>query len=709
VTNHINQLFRKVLGGRTMRLELFALSALMVVLLALTACQAAEQLEALEPTLEAAVEEEPSSTATEEAPTPEPTPLPPTPEPAEEASAAYEPVFEPTDCWWTLPESQPVECGYLVVPENRSDPDSPNIRIATAILRHPAGNPEPDPIVSVHGGPGGGPLKIFEFAWPDFTPWFEANRDVIVIDERGGGLSEPALYCPDFVAGLNDLFDYTLDGQQMTNREAQEHALGLLLECGEEWSQHVDLSTYDSANTAADINDLRIALGYDQINVYGESYGPRVVQSLMRDYPEAVRSVVLDAAMSTYSPVEEFPTQFGEMQSHLFELCAADEACNAAFPDLRDVWLDTLSQFDENPVGLKGLNPLTGEEIDFLVDDGILATVMWRLSYSDSALPVIPAFVYAVHEGDYALLENALGRIPAFVSAWDVGDWLNVTCRESLPISSAENWAAAVDKYPAIRTFYEDNLILPGQTLLNESLCQDWGGGVASDSEYEPVASSIPALLVLGDTDPASTVQESMAIAEPLENGFGPYVYPFMSHVVFGSAACPTAMVNAFIIEPTTEPDASCIDQMTVDFDIPGEGGEIALEPFTNEDMGYSTVIPSGWSELAVGVYARGNPTLDPTILAQLSTPNDMADEFLSEILANLGVAALPDTPVRAMDSDALSWSLYLVFGDPTTAVALAETDTTTYIVVLKAAGEEFDALADELLVPAVMAFTPAE
>jgi hypothetical protein len=112
---------------------------------------------------------------------------------------------------------------------------------------------------------------------------------------------------------------------------------------------------------------------------------------------------------------------------------------------------------------------------------------------------------------------------------------------------------------------------------------------------------------------------------------------------------------------------------------------------------------------LAVGVYARGNPTLDPTILAQLSTPNDMADEFLSEILANLGVAALPDTPVRAMDSDALSWSLYLVFGDPTTAVALAETDTTTYIVVLKAAGEEFDALADELLVPAVMAFTPAE
>jgi pimeloyl-ACP methyl ester carboxylesterase len=462
VTNHINQLFGKALGERTMRFELFTLSVLMVVLLALAGCQTAEQLETIESTVVATLTEDSGPPATEEPPTPEPTPIPPTPEPTVESVAEYEPVFEPTDCWWTLPESQPVDCGYLIVPENRSDPESPDIRIATAILRHPGGNPEPDPIVSVHGGPGGGPLQIFELAWHDFTSYFETNRDVIVFDERGVGLSEPALNCPDFVTELSDLLDYTLDGQQMTNSEAQEHLLGLLLECGEEWSQRVDLSTYDSANTAADINDLRIALGYDQINVYGQSYGPRVVQSLMRDYPDSVRSVVLDAAMSTYSPVEEMATQFGEMQSHLFELCAADEACNTAFPDLRSVWLDTLSQFDENPVSLKGRNPLTGEEFDFLVDDGLLATVMWRLSYSHSALPVIPAFIYAVSQGDYALLEDALGGIPLIISVSEMGDFYNVTCREQVPISSAENWAATVDKYPEIRAFYEDNLILPG-------------------------------------------------------------------------------------------------------------------------------------------------------------------------------------------------------------------------------------------------------
>jgi hypothetical protein len=125
--------------------------------------------------------------------------------------------------------------------------------------------------------------------------------------------------------------------------------------------------------------------------------------------------------------------------------------------------------------------------------------------------------------------------------------------------------------------------------------------------------------------------------------------------------------------------------------------------------MGYSGIIPSGWNELDPGIVARGNPAVDPTILAQLSSPNEMAEEFLGQILANLGVATLPETPVRVMDSDALSWSLYLVSGNPTTAVALAESDTTTYIVVLRAAGDEFDALADELLVPAIMALTPTD
>jgi hypothetical protein len=142
---------------------------------------------------------------------------------------------------------------------------------------------------------------------------------------------------------------------------------------------------------------------------------------------------------------------------------------------------------------------------------------------------------------------------------------------------------------------------------------------------------------------------------------------------------------------------------------IPGQASEIAMEPFANEDMGYTTLIPTGWEELIPGAYSRGNPAIDPTLLAQLSSPNETAEDFLGQILANLGVPSLPETPVRVLDSDTLSWSIYLVSGDPTTAVALAKSETTTYMVALKAAADEFDDLADGLLVPAIMAFTPTE
>ena len=502
----------------------------------------------------------------------------------------------------------------------------------------------------------------------------------------------------------------TLDGQQLTYSEVQDHLLEMAVACADAFSQTIDLSAYDSANSAADINDLRIALGYEQINLYAESYGPRVAQSTMRDFPDALRSIVLDAPMSTNSPLEDQAVQFGNALNQLFEACAADEDCHMAFPDLRTVWIDVLSQLDENPVPLSVTNPFTGETFDILLDDGALSTALWRFSYSTSNVPAMPALIYAVSQGDYAPAVDAFSRFHIALSFLSLGDFYNVGCRERYPISSIENFDAILDEYPETRTYWEENFLWSRSLLFSPELCQSWGGGGVADSEYEPVVSSIPTILTVGSHDPTADVEETTLIAETLENSFGPYVYDGMGHVVYGDAAeCPTSMINAFIIDPTTEPDASCLADMSLTFRIPGEAGEIALEPFTNEEMGYTTLIPTGWEEIIPGAYSRGNPAIDPTLLAQLSSPNETADEFLGQILANLGVPSLPETPVRVMDSDALSWSLYLVSGDPTTAVALAESETTTYMVAMKAAGDEFDALADSLLVPAIMAFTPTE
>jgi len=674
----------------------------MVMLLALTACQTAGQLESLEPTLEAALEEEPSSTATEEAPTPEPIPVLPTPEPA----AAYVPVFEPTDCWFDVPASQPVDCGYLVVPEDRSKPDGRSVRLATAIFRAPGGNPEPDPIIHLHGGPGGGPLSSFQFGeYAGYAALVATNRDVIVFDQRGNGLSEPSLQCPEFAAANTEIFDLEVNGEQVTHSEAQQIVLDAALACEERLSEFADLSRYTTLESAHDVNDMRIALGYDQVNLHGESYGTELAQAVVRKYPDTIRSIVLDAVEGPTDVFDVWPIAVSNSLNQTFADCAADEACNAAFPNLREVLLDTIKRLDEAPVRLIVQDRLTGEEIPVLLDSVTFETVLWRFNYNSHNIGVLPQMIYRASEGDYDIVKSILSGTLVAVEFNSWGSFFSVNCNGQLPFSNPDQFRANAENNPEVTDFFLDGTILASYIF---PLCEEWDSGIAPDNG-EMFATDIPALVIGGNNDPATPPQSPKEIMNHLSKGFGPYIFPGMGHVVsLTDYECPVSIAVAFIIDPTTEPDASCIDEMTIDFAIPGEGGgEIVLEPFTNEEAGFSTVIPTGWQELQPGVYSRGNPAVDPTILGQLAAPAGDREAFLGEILTNLGVAALPETPVRVMDSDALSWSLYLVSGDPTTAVALAETDTTTYIVVLRAAADELDALADELLVPAIMALTP--
>jgi len=694
-------------GEKIMRLELFILSALMVVLLALTACQAAEQLEAAVPTLEAALTEDVGLPATEEPPTPELTPMPPTPEPPPELVAAYEPVFEPTGCWFDVPASQPIDCGYLVVPEDRSNPAGRSVRLATAIFRAPGGNPEPDPIVHLHGGPAGGPLSSFQFGeYTGYAALVATNRDVIVFDQRGSGLSEPSLQCPEFVAANTEVFDLEVNGEQVTRSEAQQIVLDAALACEERLSEFADLSMYTTLESAHDVNDMRIALGYDQVNLHGESYGTELAQAVVREYPDTIRSIVLDAVEAPSDVFDVWPIAVSNSLNQTFADCAADEACNAAFPNLSEVLLDTINRLDEAPVRLMVQDRLTGEEIPVLLDSVAFETVLWRFNYNSHNIGVLPQMIYRASEGDYDIVKSTLSGTFVAMQFLDWGAFFSVNCNAQLPFSNLDQFRVNAENNPEVTDFFLNGTVLASYVF---PLCEEWDSGIAPVTSAEPFITDIPVLVLHGNNDPATPPQAPQEIIEHASNGFGPYIFPGMGHVVsLADYECPVSIAVAFIIDPSTEPDASCIDEMTIDFAIPGEdGGEIVLEPFTNEEAGFSTVVPAGWQELQPGVYSRGNPVVDPSILGQLAAPTANSETFIGEILANLGVAALPETPVRVMESDALSWSLYLAPGDPTTTVALAESETTTYIVVLRAAADEFDALADELLVPAIMALTP--
>jgi hypothetical protein len=146
------------------------------------------------------------------------------------------------------------------------------------------------------------------------------------------------------------------------------------------------------------------------------------------------------------------------------------------------------------------------------------------------------------------------------------------------------------------------------------------------------------------------------------------------------------------------------LDDIVASYDV------IELAPFANDELGISGLAPSGWSELEPGVYARGNPDVDPTMLLQLSAPGTDAETLALSVLANFGVSELPAEPFFSYESAALAWTLYQLESPMAPmALALAETDDAAYLVLLAAPGDEIDTLAETIFFPAVDALTPIE
>ena len=90
-----------------------------------------------------------------------------------------------------------VDCGMLTVPEDHSQPDGPTIRLAVAVFHALGSKPKPDPIIYLDGGPGIHTLDQAAYAFDSTFSGFARNRDFILFDQRGVGLSEPALDCPE--------------------------------------------------------------------------------------------------------------------------------------------------------------------------------------------------------------------------------------------------------------------------------------------------------------------------------------------------------------------------------------------------------------------------------------------------------------------------------------------------------------------------------
>ena len=215
--------------------------------------------------------------------------------PAQSATAVaggYLPAACPNPIMAGLPQldlGADFECGYLTVPENRSAQDGRTIRLAVAAARATAPARLPDAIVYLTGGPGNSALAsaagLVEAGW-------NAERDLVVLEQRGTLKSEPLLACPELDTYLDGAVGSPPTSSDVAAQEAEALQACRDRIAAEGW----DLAAYNTTENAADVADLRVALGIEEWNVYGVSYGTYVALELLRNQPEGIRAVVLDSS-----------------------------------------------------------------------------------------------------------------------------------------------------------------------------------------------------------------------------------------------------------------------------------------------------------------------------------------------------------------------------------------------------------------------------
>jgi len=461
------------------------------------------------------------------------------------------------NCQFSVPDGHDVTCGYLIVPEDRSDPDSDTIRLHVAVFKSTSDAPSEDAIIYLDGGPGGHTLEGLEFSFEGSFEDLLFDRDVILFDQRGLGFSEPALHCPE----IDDAFLESLS-EELTEGELSRLAVQAAGECRDRLNgDGVDLDSYNSAESASDVDDLRRILGYEEWNLYGISYGTKLALTIARDHPEGIRSMVLD---STY-PLEvdlyaDGPANTIRSLNVLFDQCDADSACAAAYPELEQVLLQEMERLQSDPTSADLFNPFTGAVFrDALIDGEALIGTLFQSMYDFTAFPLLPEMIYDVQAGDYNTLADLMGFFLAQDDFSTTGMHLSVQCHEEISFTSEQAIIDAAGEYPP----YESYLASGAGELFDT--CAVWSDAGAPAIENEAVVSDIPTLVMAGEWDPITPPSWGAAVAGNLANST--FVeFPGLGHGVSVGDSCPRSIMLNFLTSPESSLNLSCVERMDEPF-----------------------------------------------------------------------------------------------------------------------------------------------
>ena len=665
-------------------------------------------------------------TSTSSGPAPAATAAQPTPTQAPSATATssaastprptlvYAPVFTAGTCAFTVPAGASVKCGSVTVPEDRTDPNSGKVQLAVAVFRSSAASPASDPLLFLPGGPGGAALDLIAGNYAAFVKPFLSERDVIVFDPRGTGHSLPVLDCADLTRTYLD----DLHGQIDVSSRTMVYSNDFVSCHGGLRVSGVKLNAYTTQNSAADVHDLVAALGYQKVDLFGVSYGTRLAQVVMRDYPQIVRSTVVDSVVPIETQLfNAEPAAFQSGLQALFDSCEADPNCHAAYPNFEKDFWDLVAQLNANPIQVTAPGLSTGTLTESVDGSTLLSAVLGLLQAS--IVGPVPQLVYQVKSGDASALVAAQTGTTSEFNSISTGVYIQEMCHEQLLATTPEQLKADLAAFPDIGEFAR----LPFYGTVDDMFkaCKDWEALAPAQGENAPLQSDLPTLALSGKFDPVTPPAWAQQLAGHLKDVYS-FVFPASGHTPTFSdpSGCALDMAIAFVHDPSQAPDQSCLAQTAaVDFTQPYTGNPaVGLDPITLPNSGVTISAPVSWptyGDKGQGDYWRDSSPLDIAQVLITETPQtrtQLVRTFTQKLYGNLGFnpASMPAAGTRS--ANGITWSLYTLdsYGRPLDlAIGKIPNSPLSLVVLLFSHPDEHAALYQSLFLPVLDSAMPVQ
>lgn len=431
-------------------------------------------------------------------------------------------------------------CGTYEVFENRAARSGRKIPLKVVVIPAKGAARErlSDPLVYFAGGPGDASIPGGGFLAQELASLHQ-RRDVLLVDFRGTGESG-GLFCHELQGeqGVQAFLDDFLPTPQVRA-------------CRDRLKKVADLSWYTSDAAIDDIEEVRAALGYSQLNLIGGSYGTRAVLTYMRRHPQSVRTATL---FGVVAPDEHYPLGLArgtqEALDGLIAECEGDAACRGAFPKLRQEVDAVMRRVAAEPVRVGLIDPKAGRPFELRLGQQAVVQTLRYMLYSPSEAALLPLVVHHAAQGDFKPLAQLARLFASVMTATSDPFYLSVTCAEDLAFIREKDIAPAVA-----------GTVL-GDFRVRQQLaaCEGWPTRDLGQDVQAPIVSDIPTLLVSGERDPATPASSGHRVARTLKRGLH-LVIADAGHSTSGMKGtdCFFGMVGAFIESGRTEGlDTSC-------------------------------------------------------------------------------------------------------------------------------------------------------